>query len=94
VVAARLQSVATRWFGRHRIRPFIVCYEDLVEDMEGTLRAVLDFLDIRLPRGTRIKPSLKPQADEVNAGWTALYRERARTLPPGSPLLIDPMPRE
>lgn len=81
--ATRLQAVGKRWFGRHGVAPFMVCYEDLVDDMDATVRAVLGFLGMDFPEGGRVGPSLRPQADAVNSEWTRLYRETVRLHPRG-----------
>lgn len=92
-VSVQLHGMALRWFGRHSKRPLVVCYEDLVSDLQGTVATVLRFLEIPAPdRG--LCPSLRPQADALNAEWSRLYREEARRLSPEYPLLIDPLPPE
>jgi trehalose 2-sulfotransferase len=84
MVATQLHFVAARWFGQHRIRPFMVCYEDLVNDVDGTLRAILAFLKIPFPENRPITPSLRRQRDAVNAEWVRRYRESAQDPPAGA----------
>jgi LPS sulfotransferase NodH len=63
-----------RWFRANGITPFIVRYEDLVADMEGVTRGVLDYLGLAVPDDTPIEPQHSRQADSVNADWAASYR--------------------
>ncbi|MFZ0917440.1 MAG: Stf0 family sulfotransferase, partial [Candidatus Udaeobacter sp.] len=58
------------FFQRIGIQPFRVEYEKLSQDYEGTIRSVLDFLSISLPRGARIGPPLTVrQSDEISRMW-------------------------
>ncbi|WP_046470898.1 Stf0 family sulfotransferase [Allosalinactinospora lopnorensis] len=62
------------WFASFGIRPHPVVYEELVADMAGTTRGVLDFLG--LPAGAAIAPRHRRQADELNAEWIDRYRAK------------------
>jgi LPS sulfotransferase NodH len=55
--------------------PFRVEYERLCQDFEGTLSAVLGFLEIRLPRRFQIHPpgTIK-QSDALSDEWERRYR--------------------
>ncbi|MEO6969661.1 MAG: Stf0 family sulfotransferase [Chthoniobacterales bacterium] len=56
-------------------RPFQVEYERLCEDFEGTVSAVLDFLEIRLPRRIKIRPPVTTrQSDALSDEWVRRYR--------------------
>ena len=58
------------FFERSRVQPFRVEYETLYEKYEDTIRAVLDFLEISLPRRQRIGPPLTiRQSDELSRAW-------------------------
>ena len=58
------------FFQRIGIQPFRVEYEKLSQDYEGTIRSVLDFLSISLPRGARIGPPVTVrQSDEISRMW-------------------------
>lgn len=58
------------FFHSIEVEPFRVEYEQLCEDYENTLRSVLDYLRIALPRGTRIGPPRTiRQADEISVEW-------------------------
>lgn len=58
------------FFQRIGVDLFRVEYEKLCENYEATIRAVLDFLQISLPRGQRIGPPVTiRQADDVSRAW-------------------------
>ncbi len=58
------------FFQRTDVDPFRVEYEKLCENYEATVRTVLDFLQISLPRGQRIGPPVTiRQADDVSRAW-------------------------
>jgi LPS sulfotransferase NodH len=63
-----------RWFRANGITPFDVRYEDLVADMEGVTRRLLEFLGVAAPGDMAIEPRHARQADSVNAEWAARYR--------------------
>jgi LPS sulfotransferase NodH len=68
--AERQEKIWYTFFQRHDISPFRVEYEELCRDYEGTIRRVLDFLNILLPRGGRIGPPVTiRQADETSRSW-------------------------
>ncbi|HEY2568064.1 MAG TPA: Stf0 family sulfotransferase [Candidatus Udaeobacter sp.] len=68
--AERQEEIWYTFFQRHDITPFRVEYEELCRDYEGTIRRVLDFLNILLPRGGRIGPPVTiRQADETSRSW-------------------------
>jgi LPS sulfotransferase NodH len=58
------------FFERTGVDPFRVEYETLCEKYEETIRGVLDFLHISLPRGQRIgAPVTVRQSDELSRAW-------------------------
>jgi LPS sulfotransferase NodH len=64
------EEIWDRFFQRIGIEPFRVEYEALCAKYEGTIRAVLDFLKISLPRRVRIgAPLTIKQSDEVSDAW-------------------------
>jgi LPS sulfotransferase NodH len=66
-----------RWkefFQGHGIVPFELIYEELVQDIEGTVRRVLEFLDIPAATVKLPPPSLRRQADRLSQEWEARYR--------------------
>jgi LPS sulfotransferase NodH len=59
-----------RFFKQIAIEPFRVEYEKLCQDYEATVRRVLDFLQISLPRRARIgPPATVRQADDISHAW-------------------------
>jgi len=66
----RQESVWHCFFQQIGVDPFRVEYEKLCQDYEDTIRAVLDFLRISLPRRTRIGPPVTiRQADDISRAW-------------------------
>lgn len=78
--ARELTAAEGRWhafFITHGIEPLVVSYESLAEDMEGTLRHVLDFLELPVPASETLQPpSLVRQADDQTEEWLALLGDR------------------
>jgi LPS sulfotransferase NodH len=74
-----------RWFSRHGVRPATVVYEDLVDALEPTVRALLRHLGIDPPADLRIRaPALSRQADGRSAEWARRYAEDPRVVMPRS----------
>ena len=68
--AERQEKLWYTFFQRMGIAPFQVEYEELCQDYEGTIRGVLDFLKIPLPRGAQIGPPVTVrQSDEISKIW-------------------------
>jgi len=68
--AERQENIWHTFFHRIGIAPFQVEYEELCRDYEATMRRVLNFLKISLPRYARIGPPVTiRQADEVSRIW-------------------------
>ncbi|HEY3051434.1 MAG TPA: Stf0 family sulfotransferase [Gaiellaceae bacterium] len=63
-----------RWFAENEIEPFVVRFEDLVENKEPVTRSVLAFLEIELPSNARIAARTIQAGDFVNAEWIARYK--------------------
>jgi LPS sulfotransferase NodH len=61
-------------------------YEKLCQDYERTIRAVLNFLRIKLPAGTRVGPPVTTrQADEISRRWEERFLvERPSAYSPAS----------
>jgi len=63
------------FFARVGLQPFHVEYERLCQDYEATIQAVLDFLEIVLPRRIKInRPVTIRQSDALSAQWEQRYR--------------------
>jgi LPS sulfotransferase NodH len=68
--AERQEKIWYTFFQRIGITPFRVEYEELCRDYERTIRGVLDFLKISLPRGAQIGPPVTiRQSDEISRIW-------------------------
>ncbi|MEH0970126.1 Stf0 family sulfotransferase [Micromonospora sp. CPCC 205546] len=63
------------WFASYGIRPHVVRYEELTDDMAATTRGILDFLGLQVPRDQfAVVPRHRRQADELNRQWIERYR--------------------
>jgi trehalose 2-sulfotransferase len=68
--AERQEKIWQTFFERFGIEPFQVEYENLCHNYDGTVRGVLDFLKISLPRGIQIGPPVTiKQSDEISRIW-------------------------
>jgi LPS sulfotransferase NodH len=68
--AERQDKIWDDFFHRIGVKPFEVEYEKLCQDYEATIRAVLNFLRIKLPVGVRVGPPVTTrQADEISRMW-------------------------
>jgi trehalose 2-sulfotransferase len=66
-----------RWrqfFREHNISPLELFHEDLVRDLDGTVRRVLGFLGIPAGNVKIPAPNLREQADYRSREWEARYR--------------------
>jgi len=84
--AERQEKIWDDFFRRIGINPFNVEYEKLCRDYERTIRAVLNFLRIRLPAGTSVGPPVTTrQADEISRMWEERFvAERPSAYSPAS----------
>jgi len=70
----RVESIWAEFFERVQVEPFGIYYEDLCRNYKGTIRSVLDFLKIRLPRRIKITaPITIKQTDELSDQWEERY---------------------
>jgi len=68
--AERQEKIWDDFFRQIGIKPLKVEYEKLCQDYDGTIRAVLNFLRIKLPAGVRVgHPATTRQADEISRTW-------------------------
>lgn len=81
--AERQEELWLSFFQRIGVKPFHVEYEKLCDDYEATIRAVLEFLQISLPRNFRIGPARTVrQADELSRIWEERFlAERSAACP-------------
>jgi trehalose 2-sulfotransferase len=63
-----------KFFQEHDISPLELIYEELVRDLEGTVRRVLQFLGIASENVKVPVPTLRKQADDHSREWEARYR--------------------
>ena len=75
----RLTEFESNWrrqFKRIGVEPFEVAYEDLAENYESTVHAVLWFLELPTAEGCSVAPPrLRKQADAVTEEWVQRYHE-------------------
>jgi LPS sulfotransferase NodH len=67
----------TNWrefFQENDILPLELVYEELVPDLEGTVRRVLQFLGIAAENVNVPAPNLRKQADDHSREWEGRYR--------------------
>ncbi|MFF6991967.1 Stf0 family sulfotransferase [Streptomyces sp. NPDC010273] len=76
-------AVWEEYFGRHRIVPHTVVYEDLVADYEAGLRGCLDFLGVGAPASLPA-PGIRRQADELTEQWVERFLRDRRAERPAS----------
>jgi LPS sulfotransferase NodH len=63
-----------QWFADNRFEALSVRFEDLVEDMDGVVRRVLEFLDIDIPSALVVSQRTVKTADARREEWIAKYR--------------------
>jgi LPS sulfotransferase NodH len=62
------------YFYQRGIEPFRIIYEDFVADQMGTLKHVLEFLEIAIPQDFQIPAiPLKKQADSISDMWVEKF---------------------
>lgn len=69
------EAVWQAYFDECGVVPLSLTYEDYVEDQEGTLRLVLEYIGIEYPPNLHIQPMLKKQADTLSEEWVQRYRQ-------------------
>jgi len=66
-----------RYFGRQSVVPLEIVYEDMAEDLAGSVRAVLRRIGIDCAGVEVATPELRRQADERSEEWVERYRGEA-----------------
>ncbi|MBJ6360134.1 Stf0 family sulfotransferase [Paenibacillus sp. GCM10012307] len=56
------------------IVPMTIVYEDFIQDYEGTVLRVLDFLEVRADNVTIAPPALDRLADDISEQWVQRFR--------------------
>jgi trehalose 2-sulfotransferase len=72
------RSDEQRWqqfFREHNILPLDVVYEEMVMDLEATVRRVLGFVGIPVENVKLRPPTLRKLADDLSREWEARYRQ-------------------
>jgi LPS sulfotransferase NodH len=84
--AERQEKIWDDFFRRIRITPFTLEYEELCENYEATIRAVLTFLKIKLSTTARVGPPVtRRQADDISRVWEERFiAERPSAYSPAS----------
>jgi LPS sulfotransferase NodH len=84
--AERQEKIWDDFFRHIGIKPFKVEYEELCQNYEATIHAVLNFLRIKLPTGARVGPPVTTrQADEISRIWEERFiAERPSAYSPAS----------
>src|SRR5215475_3969379 len=84
--AERQEKIWDDFFQKIGVKPFEVEYENLCRDYEATIRAVLNFLKIKLPASARVgPPATTRQADEISRIWEERFlAERPSVYSPAS----------
>jgi trehalose 2-sulfotransferase len=79
---AREEKIWANFFERNGVAPFRVEYEELCRDYETTIRGVLDFLNITLPRRIKITPPATiSQTDATSREWEESFLALDATPP-------------
>jgi trehalose 2-sulfotransferase len=63
-----------QYFQEHGISPLALTHEDVVRDLDGTVRRILQFLGIPCENLALPPPALRQQADSRSREWEARYR--------------------
>ena len=84
--AERQEKIWDDFFRRIGVKPLTVEYEQLCQNYEATVRAVLSFLTIKLPARVRVGPPVTTrQADEISRTWEKRFlAERPSAYSPAS----------
>jgi LPS sulfotransferase NodH len=71
----QFESCWRRHFKRMGVVPFEIAYEDLVAGYDGTISAILGFLDLPFSKDLIVAPPrLERQADRITEEWVLRYR--------------------
>ncbi|MBB3132262.1 LPS sulfotransferase NodH [Paenibacillus rhizosphaerae] len=70
-----MHSVQSTGYG---IKPFNVVYEDFIQDYEGTVIRVLDFLGIQADNVKIHPPAFDKLADDTTKQWVQMCRQESQ----------------
>jgi trehalose 2-sulfotransferase len=69
------EAVWADYFSQYHITPHVIVYEDYIQDLEGTTRNILDFLDIEIPAKFHVPlPQFRKTANDLTEDWVQRYR--------------------
>jgi hypothetical protein len=73
-----------RYFEQSDIEPLVLVYEELKDDIENSVRATLDYLEISFPGDHKLMTTLTNQTDSLSEAWANRYvsLKEARTTNP------------
>jgi LPS sulfotransferase NodH len=63
------------FFAEGNITPLNIFYEDFVQNYEGTVRTILDYLELDSQSAAIAPPALTKLADDISEEWAQRFRE-------------------
>ena len=63
------------FFAEENITPLNIFYEDFVQNYEGTVRTILDYLELDSQSAAIAPPALTKLADDISEEWVQRFRE-------------------
>lgn len=70
-----------RFFEQSGIEPLEITYEDFIEDFNGTIGTVLEFLDVGMRAdAASLNPRILKQGDETSESWAEEYLQRRDSI--------------
>jgi LPS sulfotransferase NodH len=85
----REEKIWANFFERTGVTPFRVEYEELCRDYEATIRAMLDFLKVSLPRRIKISsPVTISQTDATSRWWEECFVALSASPPQQQPQVL------
>jgi LPS sulfotransferase NodH len=64
------------FFAEDNITPLNIFYEDFIQEYEGTVRKILDYLELDSRSVTIAPPALTKLVDAVSEEWVQRFREQ------------------
>ena len=73
-----------RYFAEREIEPLRLVYEDMVKDLDGSIRRVLSWIGVDAPPDLAVPaPTTRKLADDESRRWADRYREEEARQSPG-----------
>jgi trehalose 2-sulfotransferase len=72
------------FFEATNVTPHTVVYEDLMSDFEGTMRHLLDALDLQDTKVPSTERTVRRQSDELSSEWIERYRQEVQKDSPNA----------